>query len=189
MTVIGVSLVAGGGYSIMYSSMAQLSDSSRSMVDRTSIRGSEFRPNPTFWSLLAPDDKIEFLRLRSHFHSSQSALTKDSRSISFRNDLTQVLQFIERDESNREVRSILTGIAFACLFICVNTRLLKSFLGRCKLSINSSFQQMGYAALKTKTKTRKCILTVMGNLSSDQTLLTHQKNQSSEFCELQPPSI
>jgi hypothetical protein len=111
------------------------------------------------------------MRLRSQLHASQQVPTKDSRLVAFRNELTLVLRFLERDEAHREVRSILAGIAFAGPFICVNTRLLKNFLGRCKSSINGGFQQMGYVALKTKAKARNCILTVMRTLTSDHVLL------------------
>jgi hypothetical protein len=72
-----------------------------------------------------------------------------------------VLKFLEYSESHREERCILAGIAFAGPFICVNTRLLKSFLGRCKSSINGGFQQMGYVAIKTKTKARGCVAAVL----------------------------
>jgi hypothetical protein len=141
------------------------------MVDSGHVRGGEFHPPPAFWDRLPSDEKAEFIRLRNQLHASQQGSSKDSRLVSFRNELTLVLKFLERDESHREARSILAGIAFAGPFICVNTRLLKSFLGRCKSSINGGFQQMGYVALKTKTKARNCIVTVMRTLSSDQALL------------------
>jgi hypothetical protein len=82
-----------------------------------------------------------------------------------------VLKFLEYNESHREERCILAGIAFAGPFICVNTRLLKSFLGRCKSSINGGFQQMGYVAIKTKTKARACIVAVLRSLTNDPSLL------------------
>jgi hypothetical protein len=141
------------------------------MAESVHARGGEFRPAPAFWNRLSSDDKSEFMRLRSQFHGGQQSSTKDSRVVSLRNELTQILQFLERDEANREPRSILAGIAFAGPYVCVNTRVLKSFLGRCKSSVNGGLQQMGYVAIKTSTTARRCIITVMRTLASDPTLL------------------
>ena len=119
------------------------------MIDastRQSSRGGEFHPPPVFWERLPNEDRAEFLRLRNQLHSYQKPTGKDPRVVTFRKELLAVLKFIERDEAHREERSILTGIAFAGPFICVNTRLLKSFLGRCKSSINGSLQMIGYTS-------------------------------------------
>ena len=133
--------------------------------------GADFNPHPIFWDRLTADDKAEFIRLRNQLHSYQKPTGKDPRVVTFRKELLSVLQFTERDEAHREERCILTGIAFAGPLICVNTRLLKNFLGRCKSSINGGFQQMGYVAIRTKGKARTCIVTVMKPLTSDPALL------------------
>jgi hypothetical protein len=44
---------------------------------------------------------------------------------------------------------------------------LKAFLGCCKSSINSSFMQMGYVALRTKSKARSCVLSCLHSLIDD----------------------
>ena len=136
-----------------------------------SSRGADFNPHPVFWDRLSADDKAEFIRLRNQLHSYQKPTGKDPRVVTFRKELLSVLQYTERDEVHREERCILTGIAFAGPLICVNTRLLKNFLGRCKSSINGGFQQMGYVAIRTKGKARTCIVTVMRPLTSDPALL------------------
>jgi hypothetical protein len=141
-------------------------------ADHLPSRLGEFRPHPVFWERLPTDDKAEFIRLRNQLHQTQQTPPgKDPRVVNFRKELLTVLKFLERSESYREERCILAGIAFAGPFICVNTRLLKSFLGRCKSSINGGFQQMGYVAIKTKTKARACIVTVMRPLINDPGLL------------------
>ena len=129
-------------------------------------------PQPTkFWNMLTAEDQKEFLKLKTAFHRSGTASGKDRRVATFRKELCSVLAFLERDSAHREERSIVSGIAFAGPFICVNTRQLKAFLGRCKSSINGSFQQMGYVALRTKTKARNCITTIMRPLFKEQTIL------------------
>jgi hypothetical protein len=136
-----------------------------------SSRASDFKPNPVFWERLTAEDQAEFIRLTAELHHCQKSSGKDRRVVSFQKELNLVLAFLERDELRREERSILTGIAFAGRFVCVNTRLLKSFLGRCKSSINGGFQQMGYVAIRTKAKARNCIVAVMRSLTNDAALL------------------
>ena len=124
-----------------------------------------------YWNRLSTEDQLEFTSLRSHFHQSQKMPTKDRRLVSFSNELSVILKFIERSESTREIRTILCGVAFGGPFICVNTRQLKNFLGRCKSSINGSFQQLGYVAVRTKSKARDCVLAIIPSLINDQDIL------------------
>jgi hypothetical protein len=47
---------------------------------------------------------------------------------------------------------------------------LKAFLARCKSSINGSFQQLGFIALRSKAKARDCVLIVLPALHNQQTI-------------------
>ena len=125
----------------------------------------------TYWSQLTLEDKMEFLKLRTKLHETQKASMKDRRLVSFSNEMATILKFLERDERCREQRCVLSGVAFAGPYICVNTRQLTSFLGRCKSSINGSLQQLGYVAVRTKSKARACVLAVMPILANDPNLL------------------
>jgi hypothetical protein len=126
---------------------------------------------PCYWGSLSQEDKTEFIKLRTRLHQNQKSSLKDRRLVSFSNEMLAILGFLERTESCREQRSILAGISFAGPFICVNTRQLKSFLGRCKSSINGSLQQLGYIAVRTKSKARACVLSVMPSLANERSLL------------------
>lgn len=126
---------------------------------------------PVYWNALSQEDKIEFQRLRTLFHKNQKTSTKDRRLVSFSNELQTVLKYLEHSTSGRENRTILVGVCFAGPFICVNTRQLKNFLGRCKSSINGSLQQLGYVALKTKSKARTCVLSIIPSLANDANVL------------------
>jgi hypothetical protein len=149
-------------------------------------RDPDAAPTSAIWGRLSSDDRAEFLRLRSELHQAQQLLGATSRVVSFTKELHIVLKFIERSESHREERSVLTGIAFGGPFICVNTRLLKAFLGRCKSSINGGFQQLGYVAVKTKAKARTCILALMRSLNGDISLLrqwsVRAASRTAELC-------
>lgn len=125
----------------------------------------------TYWAPLSQEDKVEFQKLRASFHQNQKTSTKDRRLVSFANELQTILKYIEHSTTGRENRTILVGVCFSGPFIGVNTRQLKCFMGRCKSSINGSFQQLGYVALKTKSKSRTCILSILPSLAKDPNIL------------------
>lgn len=120
------------------------------------------------WNSISQDDKSEFQRLKNKFHLGQKASSKDPRLVAFSNELHAIIRFIDRLNQDQEKRCIISGVAFAGPFICINTRQLRDFLGRCKSSINGSLQQLGYVAIKTKSKARSCLLAVMPSLVDDQ---------------------
>jgi hypothetical protein len=125
----------------------------------------------SYWTLLSQEDRSEYIRLRNGFHHGQKISSKDRRTVTFGRELTIVLQFLERIPENLEARSVGAGVCFAGSVACVNTRQLKGFLKRCKSSINGSFQQLGYIALRTKSKARQCVTTVLPSLQNEPSIL------------------
>jgi hypothetical protein len=119
------------------------------------------------WSRLTPEDKSEYLRLKLQFYQAHRTTGKEGRISVFHRELQIAYSYITSRTDGREERSIVCGIGFAGEFICVNTRQLKAFLSRCKSSINGSFLQMGYVAVITKLKARKCLLSVLHSLIDD----------------------
>jgi hypothetical protein len=97
---------------------------------------------------LTVDDQREFLHLRCTFKAQTQVHRRDRRLISFSQDFLKLLDFIERSLIGYEDRSILTGLAFSGPYICVHTRQLKALIGRCKSSINGSFQQLRYVSIR-----------------------------------------
>jgi hypothetical protein len=130
----------------------------------------DFSVPSSFWSLLSQDDRSEYIRIRNNFHASEKISSKDRRSVTFRRELTIVIEFLERSTENLEARCIVAGICFADGIICVNTRQLKVLLRRCKSAINGAFQQLGYAAVRTRLKARKCVVGILHSLEEDQTI-------------------
>lgn len=124
-----------------------------------------------YWSVLSQDDKDEFMRLRSTFQHGQKISSKDRRIVTFSKELNLLIRYLERSTENLEARCVLIGVCFVGPYVCVNTRQLKSFLCRCKSSINGSFQQLGYVALRTKAKARECVITALPSLQSNQNIL------------------
>ncbi|KAK8886472.1 hypothetical protein M9Y10_041935 [Tritrichomonas musculus] len=124
-----------------------------------------------YWNAISQDDRNEFIHLRNNFHHGQKISSKDRRIITFSKELSIVLRYLERSDENREERCVLCGVCFVGPIVCVNTRQLKSFLSRCKSSINGSFQQLGFVALRTKAKARNCVLTALPSLQNHQSIL------------------
>ena len=123
-----------------------------------------------YWNQMSPEDKEEYVKLREKFYRFQGTPSKDRRVISFQHELGLILNFIESRPNNREIRSICCGAAFGGCYICVNTRQLKNFMGRCKSSINGSFHQLGYIGLKTKSKAKQCLSNLLSTLVNDPNL-------------------
>ena len=131
----------------------------------------EFVAFSPHWARLSQEDQTEFVKLHAHFRHQQKSPMKDRRSLTFAAEMTLVLKYIDRSPSNREERSMIAGAAFAGPFVCVNTRTLKCFLCRCKSSINGCFQQIGYISVRTKHKSKKCLISVLPSIEKDPTSL------------------
>ena len=128
-------------------------------------------PMQKFWSRISPEDQIDFIRLRNSFLQNAKFSSKDRRVVAFRNELIIALKYIEKRSDNIEMRSIITGLSFCGPLIAVNNRQLKLFTGRCKSSINGSFQQLGYGAVKTKAKAKACVVDLLPSLATEPQLL------------------
>lgn len=141
---------------------------------------------PQYWNQISQDDRNEFIRLRTSFYHGQKSSSKDRRIVTFSKELTIVLRYLERSQENMECRCVLTGVCFVGPYVCVNTRQLKTFLGRCKSSINGSFQQLGYVALRTKAKARTCVITALPSLQSNPNILrqwtVRYVSEDTRFC-------
>jgi hypothetical protein len=137
-------------------------------------------------NVMCPDDRKELLRLRAVFHQQQKNPVKDRRLVSFFNELQTVLEYTERSSSGFEERCIMAGVAFGGSFISVNTQQLKAFVGRCKSSINGSFQQLGFLALRTKAKARKCLLRCIPSMADQESLIrqwtVRWASETAAFC-------
>lgn len=131
----------------------------------------EFVYYPSRWEALSMEDRVELVRLYDDFRIQQKNPNKDKKNQAFQNELITLMEYIEHSDDRREERAILIGVAFIGQLICVNTRQLKGFLGRCKSSINGSFQQLGYVALKTKAKARESVLEVLPSLAREQNMI------------------
>ena len=127
---------------------------------------SEQMTEETLYPLCA-DDKQAFESLKQTFAKKQSSVKEDRHVATFSQEIQSIINFVERRFEGREVRAINAGFMFNGIFICINTRILKNFISRCKSSINSSLQQLGYTSLKTKAKAQECLAASIPCLAND----------------------
>ncbi|OHS94300.1 hypothetical protein TRFO_39489 [Tritrichomonas foetus] len=123
------------------------------------------------WALLSREDQAAYMQLHLHFIKQQKEHMKDRRNNTFFNDIQCLLKYIEYSPVRKDDRAICIGLACSGPFVCVNTQQIKIILGRCKSSINNSFQQIGYEAIKTKGKSREAVLAIIPSLSAEQNTL------------------
>jgi hypothetical protein len=119
------------------------------------------------WTQLSEDDRFEFCNLCSAFARDRMAPSLEGSCVAFPSELVRLLQYVDRCATNVESRAICAGILFLGPLICVNTRQLKAVMRRCKSSINSLLQRLGYFALRTHATTRLCLTKGLPTLAQD----------------------
>ena len=123
------------------------------------------------WTDLSDHDKRTYNELRVFFRQQQKEHLKERKTTPFASEILCILNYIEQDTPGRDDRCIVAGIGFAGPLICVNTQQLKNLVCRCKSSINSGFQQIGYDAIRTKSKAREAILAIIPELKKEPSCL------------------
>ena len=116
---------------------------------------------------LSAEDRQAYEHLRESFAKKQTSLKRDRHVNSFSQELRHIVAFVERRPEGRELRAVNAGLMFNGTFICVNTKLLKILISRCKSSINSSLQQLGYSSLKNKAKAHECLISSISILKGN----------------------
>ena len=101
-------------------------------------------------SSLSPEDRECYTALQMSFAQAGHPTSRDRRATSFCEEIARILRFVDRRNEDRELRVFAAGVAKMGNVMCVNTRQLKKLLRRCKSSINNSFQQIGFVAVKMK---------------------------------------
>lgn len=135
------------------------------------------------WNALSSEDQQTYLSMRNDFQKESKPSRKDRKTAIFKKEIQMIIDFIEHSPDGREARSIVSGIAIGGSFICVNTRQLKNFIARCKSSINVSFQDIGYIAVKTKAKAKSVVSTVIPSLTGNAGFL---RQWTCRFCPTLP---
>jgi hypothetical protein len=103
-------------------------------------------PFPKYWELLTPEDQAAYLSLQ-HILANPGRSTRRQKGVhAFAEVLEQVKSFVAMKDDTDWKRSIVCGLYCSNLdsSIALNTRQLRLLISKCKSSINSSFQLLGY---------------------------------------------
>lgn len=109
----------------------------------------KIKPNyPQNWKLLNNADLKSYFDLQYQFQQETAKSPKGKRLDSFTEKLNKIKKFIEKGDGEDWKRSIVCGIFFSELpnFLAIQIQQFKMLVGKCKSSINGSFQQLGYVA-------------------------------------------
>jgi hypothetical protein len=119
------------------------------------------------WGELTEHDRQRYNELRLFFRQQQKEFLRARKSSPFAGEIVTVLSYIDQPTPGRDSRCIMCGIACGGPLLCVNAQQLKHLVGRCKSSINTCFQQIGYGVLRNREKGREAIWAIIPELRSD----------------------
>jgi hypothetical protein len=106
---------------------------------------------PSYWALLDDVDKVSYLAMRQALSSSACKHRRHHATEINRDVLATIRSFVMRNNAEDWKRALVCGICWLPGAIAINTRQLRQLLSKCKSSINSMFQSLGYTAVPTTT--------------------------------------
>jgi hypothetical protein len=102
---------------------------------------------PTYFQILSDDDKRGYLELRRGLEPLSVRSDKDQLQVRFEVILTRIQLFALRHDEHDWKRCLVCGIAWLDGAVAMNMRQLALLIPKCKSSINTGFQTMGYAVV------------------------------------------
>ena len=108
---------------------------------------------PNYWEILSDHDKVCYTSLRRQI--------KENVNYSFEDILQLIRNFAEKKDSGDWKRFIVCGVCWNGNILAVNTRQLKFLLNKCRSSINTSLQRLGYIVNKSLSANLWVILSPM----------------------------
>jgi hypothetical protein len=102
---------------------------------------------PTYWQILSDDDKRGYIELRRGLEPLSVRSDKDQLQVRFEVILTRIQLFALRHDEHDWKRCLVCGIAWLEGAVAMNMRQLALLIPKCKSSINTGFQTMGYGVV------------------------------------------
>ncbi|KAH0795417.1 potassium/sodium hyperpolarization-activated cyclic nucleotide-gated channel 1 [Histomonas meleagridis] len=106
---------------------------------------------PNYWELLTEEDQVQYIELQKKFSTSEYKNRRNKSKETFQNLIDQIKGFVVRNDGNVIQRSLVCGIVWLEHGIAINTHQLCLLTGKCKSSINGSFQSIGYGTIPVGT--------------------------------------
>ena len=105
---------------------------------------SETYKTPSYWDILSPSDQKEYKVLQRDLYSTACRNLRNQRLDSFIDVLEIVKKYTAKNDQNDWKRYLVCGICWLSDCIAINTVQFSILIGKCKSSINGSFQRLGY---------------------------------------------
>lgn len=124
---------------------------------------------PAHYDILTEEDKTGYQDLRRSLQSAFSLAPRSSKiSDSFESVVDQLRRYVVcGDESAQLRRSLVCGIMWIDNVIAINTRQLCIVVGKCKSSVNSGFQAIGYTTVPTDANTATALTKAFPFMKAD----------------------
>jgi len=113
------------------------------------------------WTSLFGHDRRVYRDLRWSFRAQQKDNLKQHVATPLVHEVPQILDYIDQDTQGHDNCCIVAGIGFMVPLICVNTQQLTNLACCRKPSINRGGQQLGYDAIRTKSKVHDAMTAVI----------------------------
>lgn len=107
-------------------------------------------------------DLSDFEKIKSRLKQLQNKEGKES----FKKQLQILREYIESDQSLKEIRSLQCGLSFYDQYLCINIENLKRTIGKCKSTINNCIQQLGYNSIKSKSNANMFLYEALPSLKT-----------------------
>jgi hypothetical protein len=122
---------------------------------------------PRFFDLLSSEDIEKYQSLQSVLSSSDCRNNRNQRLDKFQEMLGVIREFCERFDDGDADRFLACGVCPLEGCVAINIRQLHVLLGKCKSSINGSFQRMGSATVALKGPVLDAFLARIPQLKSN----------------------
>jgi len=99
---------------------------------------------PQYYNYLSENDKMGYNSLRLMLATPDRRNRRNKSVQSFAEIIYTIKSYIIRNDGHDWTRALVCGVVWLTYMVVVNTRQLRILLGRCKSSINGSFQSLGY---------------------------------------------
>ena len=113
----------------------------------------QLNTEPQYYDLLSSSDKENLKALKKDINSIVIKSGRAKFCSIFEKIVDKIHEFVVRGDSSDNIRSLVCGIIWMDDIIAINTRQLILTINKCKSSINSGFQAIGYTTVQMDPKT------------------------------------
>ena len=119
---------------------------------------------PNYYEILNYQDQQLYQLIQSQLSSPNHSNKKNKKITFFKDALESILLYEDRSNADKWKRCLVCGIVFFEGGIGINTSQLSKLFHRCKSSINSSLNEIGYSHIVAKSQGNQDLIREIPNL-------------------------